>query len=190
MKLPSFKRLTVLLLAIVPLTAWFLVKPVRVVAPGLVGISCPQKNVCVDDIAKYQEAAALHKEGTAFVADKLTPLRSSTKVIFCSTTTCAETFGLGARSAVTVALFGTVIGPRAWKGYYVRHEMIHVLQGEQIGVIPLLLKPSWFVEGMAYALSEDPRETLAEPFETDRKFFRSWYQTIGKDSVWEAAKGL
>lgn len=144
----------------------------------------------MDDMTKYQEATALHNEGSAFVASKLTPLRSSPKVIFCSTVACAETFGLGARSAVTVARFGTVIGPRAWKNYYVRHEMIHVLQGEQIGVIALLLKPSWFVEGMAYALSEDPRETLAEPFETDRKLFRNWYQTIGKDSVWSAAKEL
>jgi hypothetical protein len=190
MKLPSYKRLAVLILVVVPVTAWFLVKPVRVIAPGLVGITCPQESVCVDDMAKYQEANALHNEGAAFVASKLTPLRSSPKAIFCSTVACAETFGLGARSAVTVARFGTVIGPRAWKSYYVRHEMIHVLQGEQIGVIPLLLKPSWFVEGMAYALSEDPRKTLTEPFETDRKLFKSWYQTIGKDSVWSAAKEL
>ncbi|WP_342617104.1 hypothetical protein [Rhodoferax sp. GW822-FHT02A01] len=190
MKSLSLKRLVVLIFVIVPLTAWFLVKPVRVVAPGLVGISCPQENVCVDDMTRYQEAISLYIEGTAFVASKLMPLRSTPKVIFCSTITCAETFGLGARSAVTVARFGTVVGPRAWKNYYVRHEMIHVLQGEQIGVIPLLLKPSWFVEGMAYSLSEDPRDTLAEPFETDRKLFRSWYQAIGKDFVWSAAKEL
>jgi hypothetical protein len=97
---------------------------------------------------------------------------------------------LGVRSAVTVALLGTVIGPKAWKSYYVRHEMIHVLQAENIGVIPLLFKPSWFVEGMAYALSEDPRETLVEPFQTDRQLFKSWYETTGKNSVWSAATAL
>lgn len=125
MKRPSFKRLILLVLVIVPLIAWFLVKPVRVVAPGLVGITCPLDNICVDDPARLQEASALH-----------------------------------------------------------------VLQGEQIGVIRLMFKPSWFVEGMAYALSEDPRETLMEPFETDRKQFRKWYPSVGKESVWAAASDL
>lgn len=190
MKLPSFMRLSVLILVIVPLTAWFLVKPVRVLAPGFVGITCPQENVCVDVIAKYQEAVALHTEGVAFVASTVTPLLAAPKFIFCFTMDCAESFGLGARSAVTVARFGTVIGPRAWKPYYVRHEMLHVLQGEQLGVLRLLFKPEWFVEGMAYDLSEDPRETLAEPFQTDRKLFRKWYETIGKSAVWASAKEL
>ncbi|MBI3230737.1 MAG: hypothetical protein HYZ45_11355 [Burkholderiales bacterium] len=187
---PSLKRLGVLIFVIAPLCAWFLVKPVRVIAPRLVGITCPMENVCVDDISKYGEAAALYAEGSAFVASVLSPLRAPPKVIFCSTVACAENFGLGARSAVTVARFGTVIGPKAWKPYYVRHEMIHVLQGEQVGVIPLLFKPSWFVEGMAYALSDDPRTTLAEPFETDRSMFRKWFQTIGKNSVWSLGKDL
>ncbi len=190
MKLPSFKRLVTLFLVIVPFTSWFIVKPVRVVAPELVGIICPLESVCVDDMAKFQEATALHAEGVAFVASTLTPLREIPKVIFCSTVTCAELFGLNARSAVTVARFGTVIGPKAWKAYYVRHEMIHVLQCEQIGVIRLLFKPSWFVEGMAYAMSEDPRETLIEPFETYRKRFRTWYQMTDKNSVWSAANDL
>lgn len=190
MKLPSLKRLTILIMVIVPLTAWILVKPVRVLAPGLVGITCPQENVCVDDIAKYQEAVILHTEGVAFVASTVTPLSKPPKLIFCSTVDCAESFGLGARSAVTVARFGTVIGPRAWKPYYVRHEMLHVLQGERLGVLRLLFKPEWFVEGMAYALSADPRETLAEPFQTDRTLFRKWYETIGRDAVWSAAKEL
>ncbi len=190
MKLPTFKRLALLIFVIAPLTAWFVVKPVRVLIPGLVGIECPLNSICVDDVSKFEEAKALHTEGLAFVSSALAPLSDAPKVIFCSTTACAEAFGLGARSAVTVARFGTVIGPNAWKPYYVRHEMIHVLQGEKIGVLSLLLKPSWFVEGMAYAISEDPREPLVEPFENDRKKFRKWYQTAGKDTVWSAANQL
>ncbi len=85
MKLPSFKRLAVLILVVVPLTAWFLVKPVRVIAPQLIGITCPIENVCIDDLTRFQEAIALHSEGTAFVASNLAPLKVSPKVIFCST---------------------------------------------------------------------------------------------------------
>ena len=190
MKSPYFKRLELHTFVIVQLAAWYIVKPIRVIAPELMGITCPLKYVCVDDMTRLQEATALHMEGATFVTSKLSPLKATPKVIFCSTVACAESFGLGARSAVTVARFGTVIGPKAWKPYYIRHEMIHVLQGEQIGVIRLLLKPSWFVEGMAYALSEDPREKLAEPFETYRKLFRKWYQTTSKELVWNAAGGL
>jgi hypothetical protein len=189
-KLPSLRRLALLIFGITPVVAWLLVKPVRVVAPALVGISCPIENVCVDDMTKLPEALALHEEGLVFVSTTLRPLRSSPKVIFCATTNCAESFGLGARSAVTVARFGTVIGPNAWKPYYVRHEMIHVLQGEQIGVLALLLKPAWFVEGMAYFLSEDPREVLAEPFESHRQLFKHWYHTTPKELVWQAARDL
>jgi len=190
MKSPSLKRLALLIFVIVPLAAWFIVKPIRVVAPELVGITCPLEHVCVDDMTRVQEAIDLHTAGVAFVASNLAPLKVAPKVIFCATVDCALTFGLGARSAVTVARLGTVIGPKAWKPYYVRHEMIHVLQAEQMGVIRLMFKPSWFVEGMAYALSEDPRETLTEPFETDRKLFRKWYQTTNKEMLWNAAGGL
>lgn len=144
----------------------------------------------MDDVAKFEAAKDLHTEALSFIASTLAPLSQNPKVIFCSTVACAESFGLGARSAVTVARFGTVIGPNAWKNYYVRHEMIHVLQAEQIGVIRLLFKPEWFIEGMAYTLSDDPRDKLIEPFETDRKLFRTWYQAIGKDSVWSAANEL
>jgi hypothetical protein len=68
-----------------------------------------------------------------------------------------------------------VIGPRAWKPFYVRHELIHYSQAERLGTLSLLLKPQWFVEGMAYALSQDPRAPLAEPFESYRRSFLAWY---------------
>jgi hypothetical protein len=105
-------------------------------------------------------------------------------VTFCSSQACADYFGLGARSAVTLGTIGTVIGPRAWKAYYVRHELIHYLQARELGVPQLLLKPSWFVEGMAYGLSEDPRAPLAQPFETYRTEFFAWYKSVGKERLW------
>ncbi len=186
-KLPKAWRLAVLLFLVVPIAAWALVKPVRVLAPGLVGIDCQRQTVCVDDPSKLAAATALYAESQAFVAAKVGSAESAPRLIFCSTEQCAQSFGLGARSAVTLGLYGTVIGPRAWKPFYVRHEMIHHLQGERLGVLRLLLKPGWLVEGMAYALSEDPRPQLMEPFETDRQRFRAWLGTMDSAAMWERA---
>lgn len=183
----SFGRLALLLVCVVPLGAWLLVKPVRVLAPTWVGVTCPVTSICVDDPARLAEAVKLHAEALAFVAATLQPVTDVPKVIFCSSQRCADAFGLGARSAVTLGTWGTVIGPRAWRDYYVRHEVIHQLQAEKLGVLRLLLRPSWWVEGMAYALSQDPRTPLAEPFEGYRRAFRAWHATHPGQGVWTSA---
>ena len=132
----------------------------------------------------------LYSDGVAFVSRAISPLEGAPRVVFCSTQTCADRFGLGARSAVTVGTVGTVIGPHAWKPYYVRHELIHHLQGQRLGVMKRLLMPFWWVEGMAYALSEDPRSPLSQPWEGHRQQFDAWYATTGKSRLWLAAGAL
>ncbi len=182
-------RSALLVMLAVPLAAWFLVKPVRLLAPGWADIHCPTASVCVDDVVRFAAAAALHAEAMAFTATAATPLTATPRLIFFSTESCAQWFGPGARSAVTLGTFGTVIGPRAWQPHYVRHEMIHTLQAENTGVLRLLFKPKWFVEGMAYALSGDPRAPLAEPWESHRASFAAWYKTVGRQFLWvEAGK--
>lgn len=190
LKKPPLTRLALVLLAIVPALAWAIVKPVRVVAPEWGDITCTSPTVCVDDLSKRAEAEALYAEAVRFVDAKVSPLPGQPRVTFCSSQTCADHFGLGARSAVTLGTVGTVIGPRAWKPYYVRHELIHYLQARQIGVLQLLVKPAWFVEGMAYGLSEDPRVPLAQPFEGYRSEFLTWYRSVGKDNLWIAGDRL
>lgn len=190
LKRPSMRRLALLLLVVVPAAAWALVKPVRVVAPTLVGISCPTASVCVDDLSNLTAAEHLYSASLNFVSYQVSPLVGKPKVIFCSSEACASSFGLGPRSAVTVGTVGTVIGPRAWKSHYVRHELIHQLQGQQLGVVSLLFKPSWFVEGMAYSLSQDPRQPLAEPFEGYRLRFLAWHHEVGRAKLWQEARAL
>lgn len=190
LKLPSAKRLALLLLVVVPVAAWAFVKPVRVIAPMLIGISCPDTPVCVEDASTLQSAMQIYSEGLSFVSETISPVEGTPRVIFCSSEACANSFGLGARSAITLGTIGTVIGPRAWKAYYVRHELIHHLQGQRLGVLNRMFKPSWFVEGMAYSLSQDPREPLAEPFESYRSRFLSWYSAVGKNNIWQEARRL
>lgn len=184
-------RLALLLLVVVPVAAWALVKPVRVVAPGLAGMDCAQGTpVCVEDPARDAEARQLLADGMAFVAGHVAPVEGSPRFVFCSTPACADTFGLGQRSAVTTGTWGTVIGPRAWAPHYVRHELIHHLQGQRLGLLPRLFKPAWWVEGMAYALSEDPRTPLAEPWEGHRREFNAWYARVGAGGLWGEAGRL
>jgi hypothetical protein len=181
---PPLKRVALVVLTVVPALAWAVVKPVRVVLPEWNGVRCLGSTVCVDDLSRAAEAQALYTEGASFVNANVAPMPGEPRVIFCASQDCAEHFGLGARSALTLGTFGTVIGPRAWKPYYVRHELIHYLQAKELGVLALLAKPSWFVEGMAYGLSEDPRAPLAEPFESYRRAFLAWYKAVGREGLW------
>lgn len=185
------RRWAILLLVIVPLLAWGLVKPVRLLAPAWVGMICSGTlPVCTEDAATAAEAERLYAEAVSFVDTRISPLRQQPRFIFCSSLACADTFGLGQRSAVTLGTWGTVIGPRAWKDYYVRHELIHHLQGQRIGVLRLLFAPAWFVEGMAYTLSADPRSPLAEPWQSHRTSFQNWYRSVGSTDLWTAFEQL
>ena len=189
MKRPSLKRLAVLLCLVVPALAWSFVKPVRVVAPGWADLTCAGA-ICVDEPGRADEANRLLAEARAHVERQLGPFGRDPKVIFCASQACADYFGLGARSAVTLASVATVIGPKAWKPHYVRHELIHHAQNDRIGTLSLLFKPGWVVEGMAYGLSEDPRSPLAEPFESQRKAFLDWYATMDRAKLWPELKKL
>jgi hypothetical protein len=54
----------------------------------------------------------------------------------------------------------------------------------------MLFLPRWLVEGMAYALSEDPRLPLPEPQESERRQFMAWYAQVGRDRLWAEARKL
>lgn len=191
MKRFSFRRLVLLILVVVPLLAWIFVKPVRIIAPTLMDVSCRGTPICVENESRRAEATQLYDEARAFLATQITPLRGTPRMIFCSSDECARSFGLGLRSALTLGTSGTVIGPKAWQPHYVRHELIHHLQAQQLGLLRLLLlTPSWWIEGMAYSLSEDPREVLAEPWQKDRTQFDAWYRTIKKSRLWQQAREL
>ena len=183
------KRLFLIILLLTPMAVWAFVKPVRVVAPELLGLSC-DNNICVENISSYGEAARLYEDGMNFVNERVGVIEINPRIVFCSSKTCFHSFGLGKRSAATIGKFGIVVSPRAWKKYYVRHEIIHHLQNERLGMIKVWRGPQWFMEGMAYALSEDPRAELSEPFQEYRSRFLAWYKNTGKDKLWQEASNL
>jgi hypothetical protein len=187
------KRKTLIALALavhlIPAAAWAMVKPLRVIAPQLLGLECTTDNICTDDISRVPEARRLLTEAEVFVGNELGPLEKRPRAVFCSTAKCDAKFGLGRSVAFSVGTIGIIISERAWQPHFVRHELIHQLQNEQFGVMNAwLFKPSWFIEGMAYSRSQDPRRPLPEPLESWRIKYESWEQTIVSGDLWTAAE--
>lgn len=190
LKTHMLKWLLIAAFLALPVVAWAFFKPVRVLAPELAGVSCQNESICIDDPTHYAEVSKLYDEAFEFVSSVVGEMKQKPRVIFCTTESCFQSFGFKHGSAKNVGPFGIVIGPHAWKPYYIRHEMIHRLQYEHLGTLKgWLFMPEWFMEGMAYSLSEDPRPDLGKPFQQYRSQFEIWYQKVGKDALWvEAAK--
>jgi len=188
---PSVLGRTLLVVVLcVPLAAWAFYKPARLLAPSLAGVSCITDVICTDAPSRSSEARKLYEEALKSVEMKLGPLKSKPHAVFCESDACALSFGLGGSTAKTIGPLGTVFGQRAWQPNYVRHELIHQAQNERLGTYRALRSPEWFIEGMAYSLSEDPRSRLTEPFEQYRSRFEAWFRSIDKDELWQKARQL
>jgi hypothetical protein len=188
---PMLKRIIFATLLLSPAAAWALYKPVRVLAPQWVaGVSCVTETICLEDAARYAEAKGLYTNALDFIDSSVASIEAPPRVTFCSTETCFQAFGFNKSTARTVGVSGIVISPRGWSQYYLRHEMIHHLQAERMGVYRQWRSPDWFKEGMAYSLSQDPRTDLGEPLQGYRSRFEEWYRSIDKNRIWEAAKDL
>jgi hypothetical protein len=176
---------------LVPVAAWAAFKPVRVLAPELLGLHCSAQNVCVDELTRLAEATALKDEAVSFVNQNVGSIHRIPRAIFCSTVDCARAFGITSQGAYNVGTYGMVISPRGWHSHFVRHELIHHVQNERLGSLNAwLFKPNWFLEGMAYSLSEDPRRPLPEPLEGWRDRFEKWLAAAGKADLWQAAQAI
>src|SRR5450830_1088811 len=99
LKIPSATRLFVLLVFVVPALSWAIVKPIRVIAPSFEEVSCSGQ-VCVDDFSRQSEADGLYSQAVEFVDTRFGVKLERPRVVFCSSQRCADSFGLGARSAV------------------------------------------------------------------------------------------
>ncbi len=181
-----------ILVHLVPVAAWAMVKPLRVVAPEVLGLTCTADSICTDDTSRISEARDLLKNAQAFVAADLGTLRRRPTAVFCTTSECSSKFGLGRSVAFSVGTFGVIFSEKAWHPHFVRHELIHQRQNEQIGVINAwLFKPSWFIEGMAYSRSQDPRHPLPEPLESWRAKYQEWESNIPETlTIWSAAERI
>jgi len=189
-KQDMLKRIALIGLLIVPVGAWAFYKPVRVLAPEMNGVSCINDEICVEDIAKFEKASALYKKALIFVNSSVGEIANNPRTVFCSSESCFESFGFHSPAkAKTIGVYGIVVGPHGWNEFFMRHEMIHHLQTERLGVLVQWQSPKWFKEGMAYSLSEEPRK-LKEPWASYRVKFENWHRGTEKKSFWDKAKNL
>ena len=173
----------------IPALSWALFKPLRVLAPQLAGMTC-EGAVCVDDRARLRQAQALYGDALAFVDQSVGRIHSPPRALFCSTPACSRRFGFTSNGAYTVGVSGIVISHRGWAPYFTRHEMIHHLQNERLGVFGAWLgRPTWWREGMAYSLSRDERTVLPEPLQSYRSGFDQWLARTGFGALWTAVPG-
>lgn len=175
--------LALAVLCCAPLAAFAVAYPARVLAT-ISGFSCRAELVCTEDPGRLAEATALYDGAMQFLSSSVNPLGGKPLVVFCSTPSCYAFTGDTQSAAKTIGKYIVVISPRGWQPYIVRHELIHRLQGEKLGIIGMYRKPEWFIEGMAYTLSEDPRAQLIEPFQSDRARFQAWYAIVGRERMW------
>ena len=184
------KRILLICLFCIPVALWTFYKPTRVLAPELVGVACASDVICMDNMSRYEEAVELYSKAYEYVNLSVGAIEKKPRAIFCTTKACFQSFGFNRRAAGTVGISGVVISPRGWKYYYMRHEFIHHLQAERMGALGQKLAPTWFTEGMAYSFSQDPRSKLPETFQQYRDEFEEWYQSVGKERLWEEARKL
>ena len=185
------KSIALIGVVLLPVAAWVFYKPVRVLAPSLVwDIHCVTDKICIDNPEKFAQAKTLYMDALEFVESNVGRIESSPRIIFCSSQECYELFGFKNSAAQSLGTAGIVVSPRGWKYYYIRHEIIHHLQAEKMGMMSQWRSPAWFKEGMAYGLSEDPRKTLSDPFGMYREKFTQWYDSVGRENIWGAARTL
>ena len=149
----------------------------RLAVPEVNGMTCYPNAVCVEDVARIDEATALRDDAIAFVQGKVGPVRVAPRLLFCTTRACAGKFG---HVDVGASYFwGTntmVVSNTGWHSFMVRHEMIHHWQAERFGAVEGAKNlPRWYIEGMAYHFSNDPRPTLPNgAAQGQRAEFRRW----------------
>ena len=180
-----------ILTILAPIAAWAMYKPARVLVPDWVnGIVCVSSEICLEDESRLQEAEVLYRDAVYYVSSIIGAFQQNPRVVFCSTENCYRSFGFMQASATSVGTSGIVVSPRGWKPHYLRHEMIHYRQAEELGVFSSLLKPEWFIEGMAYSLSHDPRPQLSSRWQKARDKFDVWLERVGEDHLWGEARNI
>jgi len=169
--------------ASLPVAAWAFFKPIRIIAPQFNGVTCVG-SVCVESIATLPIAERLHAEAMTNIAAKLRPLNSPPRAVFCSTRVCYQSFGGGTERGAAIFNLGVIIPPNSWQIYIVEHELIHMLQAQELGLRGRERTPPWFKEGMPFFVSDPPAFDLPDYAKPLVAEYEAWELRVGRDNVW------
>ena len=186
----KYSKWAILVVAFFVVAVFIMYKPSRILIPEINGLECVTQAICIDDITRLEAAEALVSASVFDVENSLGPLKSYPKFVLCSTQACYEKFGFRRAAAHAIGASGIVIGPHGWMPHYVKHEIIHHWQAENIGVIKMHFVDEWLIEGMAYGLSDDPRRELAPPWQAHREKFIQWYSSVDKTNLITAIQSM
>lgn len=120
------------------------------------------------------------------IASKLGPLRSPPRAVFCSTRECYSSFGGGRESGAAIFHLGVIISPESWQTYIVEHELIHMLQAQELGLRGRERTPLWFKEGMPFFISDPPEFDLPEYAKPLASEYQRREKLVGRENVWHA----
>jgi hypothetical protein len=186
-KCKDVKRIVIIIIVLavvlIPVLLLVIHKPARVIIPEVIGFNRVDKGLYIDDMKRMEEARLLRNQALEEMNNEFGQFKNEPKMLFCSLQQIFEKLGFKKSASRSVGTYGIVIGPRAWAKYYIKHELIHYWQAENLGMIKMNYYPQWLIEGMAYSLSDDPRTTLDEPWETYREEFNNWYKQIDKNDL-------
>lgn len=144
-----------ILVLLLPVADLAIPNPLRSFVPELYGLTCDSARLCVEDREQFTAALALVEPAVADIREKLGAFDRPT-LVFCRSQDCYDLFGRRSATSVSFGDKAVLIGPRGWSPHYVRHELIHIVQFQRLGLIRMWRAPAWLREGMAYSLSGDP----------------------------------
>lgn len=158
------------------------VKSVRILAPQMFGLDCVAETVCIDDEDKLDEAMALLADAKSFISKEMGGVETDPTILFCNTEECFDRFSDPSVSAQYFWGARTILLGGDWEPFILRHELIHHWQNDNFGGPREALRlPMWFLEGMAYTLSGDPRDVIPNAeANAQREQFARW-QSEGND---------
>ena len=153
-------------------------KPLRVITPNTFGLNCVTDSLCVEDMSTVADATRLRDDALSFVVANVGPIDQPPRVLFCSSEDCFARFGNPAVAALYFwGLDTLLINDKGRQDYILRHELIHHWQVEQFGALQASRLPRWYIEGMAYSISQDPRDPLPRPdIQKGRDQFNVWVE--------------
>jgi hypothetical protein len=97
------KRIVLIALPALPVAAWAVVKPMRVLAPQLAGLTC-HGNVCVDDLSRLSEATGVYENAVRYVRDNVGEFQSEPRAVFAQRKRAPSPSALGQRLRTTSQL--------------------------------------------------------------------------------------
>ena len=171
-------------LVIIMTICFIFYKPLHAVTPKIYGMDKIGSSIYVDDISKSTSAILQYNDSIKELSSIGFKNKNYPKIIFCYNQKSYERFGFKQSAARSIEGIAIVLSPRAiTQNYFLKHELIHYWQENNLGLFYHWTYPQWVIEGMAYSISNDLRHPLEEPWESYRNEFETWYKSIDKTNL-------